>query len=380
MTTGFSSGLTPTTTPTGSQLAAFRAACGAFLSAGTPIRYTLLGDSITAGLNATVLNRRWSDVLVAEIMKKLSITAHVTQPDGYRPAHSFAYLNPKWTGATDNASWSWGMLGATVPASASAQIISDATHDRAVLFYPKTNFFQGTIRMTVNAVQKGVDTSQNVAVDPWGNAIPSSATRSAWLQDSGVLAPGVQTVVAAEVGGSFVMKIGGVYLGTDNDWAGGVSCINGGHSTWSAALFAPNDDLYPLPTLINSPLNIINLGTNDFSTNISAAGVLANNLVTIVRAINAGYVSAGQRLPSWVFMIPWAVSSRGNIWTYYQQAIKGAALQVNAAVFDWYSETATGQPDAGNTYGLSSDQVHPSDLEHMRLGRDLATFLFSAAF
>lgn len=348
----------PDPVPTANPLTKWSAALGTREAA--PADVLVIGDSITAGASATTLAGRWVNKLLAKL-RTLYPTPAVAGGEGYLSAYYNATFTDGWTFAGNYAfftGYGWGhrsvQLGAPTvapdPVKALGSIqrtVSGTSVD--VQFLTFTDY--GTLRVLVDGVQVATAAANSpAAFTDTGRLRVTFATRGShtvrveWLSGGNVFVTGLM-----------------VY---DQDENAGVRLIESGEGGATSAGWSPidtpaNAQLLGRVAQLNPDLVIIELGVNDWYTNLDPA-TYKQNVLEIIQGIRDNTVPD----PDFLLVAGYTLAQPGNnsaTWQQYVNQLKAITNVQSDVAFVDLSQVA----NPGTAFGYSStDQVHPTDAGH----------------
>lgn len=354
-------------TPKAAQLLPFHAALANRASA--PVNLMFLGDSITEGNGTTSYRNRWQDKLADAYRHRFFVSgspgvAGPTYVPVFFASPLIAASNP-WTIANapvTAANFGIGARYARLTAANQTCTITVYGTSMVLLWAP------GSVGVHGSYTVDGGSATTFLADTTVGTADGQTTTITLGAY------PATHTVVVAwSSGGTFNFEGAVVHNGTESaglrfwDWA---------HSGFATDTFANGNGAASLTAIvpyIKPHLVVINMGANDWNTNVSVATFQAN-LTSIISNIRSAMTGASLALPSIVLTVGYPSAGSGTTpWAQYQAAIKAiATADPTIALWD-LSLHLPGTPDSWGL--LYSDATHPSTEGHQFYATALGDWL-----
>lgn len=330
-----------------------------------PAVWLAIGDSITEGQGASDLPARW----ITQCLNLLRSRGGKPTKGGAGYLHAAYYIYGPDSVWTTFLQYNGGSVGGAlyIPAIGGAAAASAADPDGMTWTVTGTSVDLWYVESTAPGFYYSIDGGTPVLVTP-GNNFPTPHKLRISLGASGV-----HTVDVWQTG-TGVMGWCGVTV-YDGDENAGVVLIDGGHvaaftadplTTWGNRSSAY--DLMATYVLAAPDVVTLELGVNDWSSNVPPATAAANLLVTIQLL---------QSLPKrpTIWLVAPAAYDDGTTqtyrWTAYLAAMQAVAAQTGIGFVD--VGPVLGSPT--NTALFSADQIHPNDAGHALMGQFMSGVL-----
>jgi lysophospholipase L1-like esterase len=351
------------------------------------LTWLAMGDSITQGFYATTSDLRYTKLAATALQTAAGDSAAA----GYRPKHSSLSYAATWTtsGTVTEFETSGLGYGAVGPAANGGYIEITETCDRFWVLYT------GGALIGKFGVQVDGGASVNVP------SLAPAAVTGGNFWDSGALSDASHAVRITATDALFPPRIEGIlfFRGNGNTsgsqgalsaanarTGSGVRCINAGRFGSKAATFAVSGATTwwtdALPTLAPRLVTMA-FGANEHTAGDSPT-TFRRNLLTVMDRIAYVCTNASLPVPSFLLEIPHGMGTTSTSFDAYAEAIRAAADDRGAAVFDFREITGWVGTSTADTYGITSTsdpdnaRVHLSDLGHRLLGQLLADYILRA--
>lgn len=353
-------------------LANFHSACGNRDNA--PVNIAILGDSVTEGMGATQVKRRYSSRLAGALMARMPVTGLTTPGfdtlganttpglNSYTDPHTYIGVNN--TDYVFVANYGLPKRGLQVKTTAGGLTFS----------------FTGTRFDIIYTAGSGVGKYNVVidggAADVWDGF--NAAIINAQVKTYGGLTAGSHTVTikldaTTTAGRNLYIEDLVTYNGDETK---GFHVWNGGHFGFTANSFITGASPSAFIPVTAADLVIIELGLNDVVGKTAAQ--FQADMTTLIGAVTTGLST---RKPSICLLMAWQkfFSSNGAAtWQPFVQAAQSIAnARTDTCVLDMSQRwpAATSLSTDAQTFGLYYDNTHPSDRGHALLADTLAGYL-----
>jgi lysophospholipase L1-like esterase len=349
----------PDPTPTANPLNKWSTALGKRET--KPADVLVIGDSITAGAAATTLAGRWVDKLLVKLRTQYP-TPGAVGGQGYVSAYYNATFVDGWTfvgNYNQFAGYGWGHrsvqlsppIVAPDPSPKALGAIERTVTGTSVDVQYLTFTDYGWFRVLVDGVEVAtVNAATNPTFTDTGRLRVTFATR------------GSHVVRIEWLSGSYVFITG--LMVYDQDENAGVHLTESGEGGATSAGWSPidtpaNAQLLQRVAQLNPQLVLIELGVNDWYTNIAPAAYKQN-----VQEIIQGIRDNTSPDPDFLLVGGYLLAQPGTnsaIWNDYINQMKALTNEQSDVSFVDLSQVAS----PGTAFGYSStDNVHPTDAGH----------------
>lgn len=347
-----------------------------------------LGDSNSVGYYATSFSTRWITYAV-----KFVQTAFGHSPDqGQVNRHSLTNYNQTWTTSGSLTEFATSGLGyaavGPVANGGYVEYTNTINSDRFWIWYTGGNL--------IGRFEVKIDGGANINVP----SLAPATIRGGVAWDSGPLSLANHTVRFISADAVFLARLEHIYFfrgngntsGAQGDLTLANSLTRTGVTFLQGMKFgtkASNFSSASATTWWTDALDKVppRLVTVMFSANEITAGDSAASMRTAINAmvarINTVVTSIGHPIPSYLFFVYHGTGATSTTADAYARAVRDAAADCGAAVFDFREITGYVGTAAADTLGFTSSldgstRVHLSDLGHRALGQAVGSYIVDA--
>jgi lysophospholipase L1-like esterase len=335
----------------------------------SPAKIAIIGDSLSEGIGASKFGRGWVPMMTALLRNRFPVTG-VVGGNGFVAS----WDNPGYGGGDPAyvypVNQSNGSFSETQGFSLKSNTLL-ATNDQLSYMFTGTSIHVWYIKQT-NGGTFSV-TIDGVIVQA---SVVTAGTSGTGVWTSAALTAGSHTIIVKRIagGGTASVLVNGFRV-FNGDETKGIQIFNGSQSGLISGQFAINaangDKWAPWLSVIQPQLVIVELGLNDWSTDVTMVTTKAN-LKSIIATIRAKTTTD----PSIVIYAATEANSGTYASTFDQ--LHGVWTEVVAedpktALFD--AGTRIPAPIVDSTDGYYYDLLHPSDKGHSAIAEFMTAFL-----